>query len=601
MKTASPNSSILQKNLSLLVCGYVFLAAGIFLSTELFSAFRIVHPWSIRLFWFSFLLLGGYFLKRSGKFFGKLPTISSSVVLLGLIPFLTFIQGFLSAPNTTDAMVYHLPRVLYWIQEGTAWQTDIFTGHDYMPPFSGYFLLHLHLFFGNDRLVFLSQWLAGVVSLCSTWLLAEKFSKNKDTAFWMTLFMSTLPIFAFQMSSTQVDLVTTAFILCATWFGLKSIETQRSADWLLLSLSGAFAVMTKPTAALWLLPIGLYVLFWSFRSRSALTISTLIVAGVFALVLQLRWLLQNLTLYGSLLGTHRTTGSETLSYSNDTFSVGIALSNVFRNIFLQFPIPVVGRSVENLAERFLVLLGTSLQDPASTWYGSSFHIQSVIFPQEDIVANPVHMALIIAGTGLLLRKRTKGIHKVLLLLCWLGFVLFSLVLRWQPYHSRLLLPFLILGVIFASVNFTYTKWVKRGIVLHVVFTCLLISTNVSRPFFSYTPIAHLIRPLMPAQARIPTSIFTTSREEQYFHAAPYWYEPYTLMSRQLKSAQTIDIEHSGGFLYPLMRLLHAHNRSVQFSYKSGGVILWSGESSLAPEGAECFAEGEKSLCWTKVL
>jgi 4-amino-4-deoxy-L-arabinose transferase-like glycosyltransferase len=581
--------------LALIPVGFIFLSTFIFLTTEFLSALSVFTPFNVRALWLIAFTTVSIFLWKK-RFFEKL-NFSFSFFILSIIPVLTFIQGFLSAPNTTDAMVYHLPRALYWIQEGTAWQREVFTAHDWMPPLSGYFLAHLLMLFGGDSFVFLSQWLAGVVSLVVVWLLTKKLSVQKGVPFWTTLFVSTLPIFAFQMSSTQVDLVTTAFVVCSYWFALEYLQHQRYSQSLLLGLSGGFAVMSKPSAVFWLIPLALLFLIEFVRFRNWRAAAKLIPAAILAGLLQLHWLLQNMQLFGSFLGKHHTSTGEVLQYTNEIISLGVLVSNTARNILLQFPFPIFGNVIESGLESVLNVLGTSLQDPATTWYGATFHLQRIIFPQEDIVASPLHMLIILIGTLGFVVKRKLSVAHTLLFLNWIGFLLFSLAFKWQPYHSRLLMPFLILASVFVCSQVRFQTWMKGIVVLHVLATILLIFANVSHPFISYKPFEQIVRPLMPAQARIPTSIFTTPREEQYFHARPYWHDPYDQMSSHVSGFASVQTKLDDNFFYPLAVMLRAKNPTIRFVTEGAEIVIWSGERSSVTAGSLCFySTSSNALC-----
>src|SRR5947209_13641392 len=45
-------------------------------------------------------------------------------VVIGLLSSLVFLQGLFSAPNSTDSLAYHLPRIMYWIQGRSVLQSQ---------------------------------------------------------------------------------------------------------------------------------------------------------------------------------------------------------------------------------------------------------------------------------------------------------------------------------------------------------------------------------------------------------------------------------------------------------------------------------------------
>ena len=161
----------------------------VFISTESLSYLNLITRTSIilvNLFFFALILIISIqdlknlfrsFLKRKNLFY----------YVIYLILGLTFIQGMSSAPSTTDSMVYHLPRVMYWIQEKTVQQDVIRNPHDFMAPFAEYLLLHLYLIFNGDKMLFLSQWLAFAVSIVLSFLIAKRLAAPDRVAKYIML------------------------------------------------------------------------------------------------------------------------------------------------------------------------------------------------------------------------------------------------------------------------------------------------------------------------------------------------------------------------------------------------------------------------------
>src|SRR5580765_5791552 len=83
------------------------------------------------------------------------------LVAAGLVMALVGVVALLSPPNTWDAMQYHLPRIVHWIQNRSV---AFYPTHElkqlHMAPGAEYAMLQLHALWGGDRLDNLVQWFA---------------------------------------------------------------------------------------------------------------------------------------------------------------------------------------------------------------------------------------------------------------------------------------------------------------------------------------------------------------------------------------------------------------------------------------------------------
>lgn len=497
-------------------------------------------------------------------------------VILGL----TFLQGFLSAPNTTDSMVYHLPRVMYWIQEHTLYQDIIRNDHDFMAPFGEYLILHLYLIFNSDKLLFLSQWLAFVVTIVLSYLIAKQLGAKSEVIKPVVLLVATLPVASLQATSTQTDMITTVLLLFSIYFALIFKESPDVKNSILFGFSIGLGILTKATFVLFLIiPFGILLLsvLRRWRQNFPLVLLSLLIFGI----IQVRFIDQNLRLYGNLTVS---------GYTNEIINIQVILSNIIRNTFLHIPAPFVTNSVQKGIFYTHNLLRLDLNDSKTTYYDTKFQVLQVIFPQEDIVGNPLHLLVIfLAGIFLALKfskiKLTdKRIH--LYLLAIFSFIVFSAILKWQPFHSRLQMPFFMVGSISAmsilSGNRKFTIFLKLLLILTSVLTLVLIVLNVSKPYISYNFFYPYVKYFAPSLSDIPEAFYKRDRDRQYFHARYYWYSPYkgiikTLKEKNLK-LDTIAFQLMDGFEYPLWIFLNESNlnfKIIPVSKKSYNTIILS--------------------------
>src|SRR5438309_2887726 len=139
------------------------LGVAVAIGTELLSAFNAVRPVPVAVFWILFFVGAAIWTvrrERAGPKYIWSVTGFDALLLAGV----TVIAGVVlfialrSAPNSTDAMGYHLPRVVYWAQAGSV---AFFPVHYYaqimLQPLAEYFVLHTYVLSGGDHFANLVQ------------------------------------------------------------------------------------------------------------------------------------------------------------------------------------------------------------------------------------------------------------------------------------------------------------------------------------------------------------------------------------------------------------------------------------------------------------
>ncbi len=151
----------------------------------------------------------------------RLPLfLKLSVALIGASYLLFAIDLYTSLPKGSDALAYHIPLALKWLQEGSlrfpvskAWQ---FSG-----PGNDEIIQMLALATGRQALIPLPNLLASAVLAVAAYPLALRFTaKQKGPALAATLILFTIPIIEFQTFSGYVDVFGVALLFSAvTLFG----------------------------------------------------------------------------------------------------------------------------------------------------------------------------------------------------------------------------------------------------------------------------------------------------------------------------------------------------------------------------------------------
>ena len=445
-------------------------------------------------------------------------TMGDRPVLAGLIAVVVAVGlvALISAPNNYDSMTYHLARVEHWVQNRTVAHYPTYINRQlYLAPGAEYALTHLRILADGDRLANLVQWMAMVGSVAVVSLVARQLGASGAGQLLAAVTCATIPMGILQASSTQNDYVAAFWLLCMVTLAVRPPAGSTSGRYWHaagLGISLGLALLTKGTAWVYGTPILVWVAgSWLARRRRRACLPLLLV-GLIAIGLNLPFLARNLELYGSLLGPVEVVRR----YPNTTLTAGVVVSNVVRNTALHLATPSVTVNRDLIEARVRSLhgvLGLDPDDAATSYLGIPFGVSHQV-AHEDRAGNPLHLALIAVGlfaVGVMPRLRRDralvGYGAGLVA----AFLLFSLVLKWQPWHSRLQLPLFVVASPFIA---TVAGRLMGERSLHRLAGILLVA---ALPWV----LLNQTRPVLSANG-----ILTTPRLEQYFQGRILYRDPY---------------------------------------------------------------------------
>lgn len=366
-------------------------------------------------------------------------------VALGMIALIfvgSFLMGFFSPPNNGDVLIYHLPRQLFWMGAGTVFPESMPYAHmEKMPPLTEWLGVNLYLLAGTDRWHFLVQWVSQGACCVLISLLVKAGGGSRSAQIFAVLFFATLPAAFLESSNSKNDIFLTATLLGCCWIGEK-IFVQRALDWQFAVLAGAwagFAMLAKGTGLAFLPIIAcIYgVRFLAVRGRIQIVrlfLAVVLAGGIAAF--------HYLPQAQSIIAAETKEASD---HANAKFSLPVGASVLVRNISLQFSLPweVWNQSLENGVKTLSAALDVDVNDATSTFAGTQFAIRYEP-TYEDNATGFFHFFLafvLVCGGFLFLPRsslRSSALTSALLFL--LSLCLFSFLFRWQPWHSRLLIP-----------------------------------------------------------------------------------------------------------------------------------------------------------------
>jgi hypothetical protein len=242
-------------------------------------------------------------------------------------------------------------------------------------------------------------------------------------------------------------------------------------------------------------------------------------------------------------------------HTNTLFTPGVLISNTLRNTSLHFVLPVVDRWMGGgfrvILRPIHTMLGLDLSDTRTTFGGMEYR-PPLFSTNEDTTANLLHTLLIILA--LVLLQRWRGRPRLLVAYSATvvtTFLLFSLLLRWQPWHSRQHTTLFLLWAPLIAV--VLDQWRHVPLVTRLPYVLLLAAS----PWIVHNE----TRPLIGIDNQ---SIIFSQRSEQMFIQRPELLATYATAARLIAehdcTAVGLISRDRSFWEYALWSLLQDHSR-----------------------------------------
>lgn len=217
---------------------------------------------------------------QSQSFISK---ISFGILFVGFIitTIINFVVVFVSTPNEWDSMTGHLVKCAYYLQNGnmnrlggTTWTIDFYPNS--LPTLQ---ILGYHLFQsekGFKLIHHLSYWIFVIAS----YGIAKKISKNTAAAFFVFLVTALLPTALVQATTTETDIVLTAYLSSLTYFMFSFKEKPNKLNISLIALMSGIWFGHKVTFLL-IAPAAFVVALHTFLLKKEFYKHVIFFIGVF--------------------------------------------------------------------------------------------------------------------------------------------------------------------------------------------------------------------------------------------------------------------------------------------------------------------------------
>jgi len=442
---------------------------------ETFSFFNMVKRLPISIFWVMICIVLVALAFKKGKFKSVFVDFSEQIhqlkldksnyffyLIVSLFLASLFLIALLFPPNNWDSMTYHLSRVMHWIQNGNLnfYQTNnirqLFT-----PCLSEYLILNTYLLSGCDCFANLIQYFSMISSLLLVTLISERLANKtskRKSVFVSILLLVIIPMGILQATTTQTDYLASFFSLAIVYFGyVPIIEKQLKLKHIILfSICLSLGWFAKPTSYLFVFPfcVGIAVV-WIIKYKFQL-IKAIPLVILFFIVINGQLIYRNYSSFDNVFG-NVTNKQEILNFGN---MISTAAKNI--SMHLALPFPLWNKMVENGITIMHQIINVPVDNANVNYLNTKYGIWYRI--DEDAAGNLIHLLLFIAGVVVLFKLLKKFANKILLIFYLValvtGYLLFSLVFKWQPWQSRLDLPFFLLAIPFISIVLSDGKYYR---------------------------------------------------------------------------------------------------------------------------------------------
>ena len=528
------------------------------LSTEILSLAKLLTFEAVLAFWLIIILSTSIYLFKQPK--SKQPFLTfklsdftlSNKIFISLIIFIVFIIGivaFVAPPNTYDSMTYHMAKIPHWIQNQTvAYYPTNHMRQLYTQPGAEFSILHLQILNNGDHFANFIQWFSMLGSIIIISLIAKLLGATLSGQIFSAVIATTIPMGILQGSSTQNDYASTFWLvsfICYIFLRLKNSNKRLFLFAAATSLGLGF--LTKGTMYIYGAPFIVLLLIAEFKKHKFKALKTLALLLIIPIIINLGYFLRNYDLGQSFFAPFY----QTKQLSNESMSPALFVSNSTKNLALH--LGARSDKTNNLTKELILklhdLINIDINDTRTAFLGMKF-----VLPKpnrsEDQAGNPLHLFISLGCIIFLFFSKNLRANRSLqiYLLCTiLSFTFFIFLVKWQPWHSRFHLSIFVIFCAFSGVVIA-----RSNKIVAIIICSLLLANSIPYVFRNNS------RRIVSSKS----TIFDTSREDQYFSNYPSRAYPYKEAAKKIRSlgCKTMGlVSHGECWEYPIWALLNQEN------------------------------------------
>ena len=441
----------------------------LFTITEVMSVFSFISKLHLLVFWGCFilvLLITILWLMRRKQIstdvlFLDIKNIADKVCkehlyILFIIVFIAaFVLAMMTVPYNYDSMCYHLSRIAHWAQNGSVAH---YTTNDVRqltsPVLAEFVNLHVYIIYGflNDSVLNLLQFFSYTINAMLIYGICRRLGiPEKGRIIGVFLFVS-MPIAFSEALSTQVDEYSTMWLLIFVYFMLSyagksfTVNFRCLFDILTIGFSLGFSYLAKPSVIMAEAVFALWVLLIHIKQKKEVKLSCIyaVAALLISAVIISPEIHRNIDTFGEIsapqAGERQLVGTLRPNYLiiNSMKNIADNMTNIY---FYDG-----GKALSKIVYKSASLLNVDANDPSIAEDGLEYEIKEAQKYNHDSAGNPVIVILFIVFLFrfILCRKRNKAdkTNEGYFIAAAASFIIFTFVVRWEPYVSRYMLGYL---------------------------------------------------------------------------------------------------------------------------------------------------------------
>lgn len=365
-----------------------------------------------------------------------------------------FTMAVLTIPYNWDSMTYHIPRVVQWAQNKSVAHYAVKDIRQVASPVLHEFIcLDIYLLAKNRD--FLFNCIQASAFITNSWLIYEISKKlgcaKRYSRMAALIFIST-PIAFAEALTTQNDNLSCLFFLIFTYNAMdflsinKKIEDDKETykKCFVIAACVGFGYITKPTVSIGMLVMSIVVFVLCIvrhdKVKIVLRIASISVPTM--LIIIAPEALRNIQTFGSILA-HQTGARQLVGTLNPRYLFINGLKNY------SFNLPAVYNAndlLKALVEKIADLINVDINAASISEDGRSFYVAPVNTLGHDTAVSPAVVIFFTAAVIWCLSRKEKN-NKLAVAYTYLTMIMFVIIcifVRWEPFVSRYMLPYLAL-------------------------------------------------------------------------------------------------------------------------------------------------------------